>query len=139
MNPINNYGVALNIAPYEVISETYTSITGDEFEFTYWVLPENKEKGLAVFPEFKRQMDFFEKFCGPYPFRRDKYGVAETPSLGMEHQTMSGQGTFNIAVTAHELGHQWFGDLITCAEWNDIWRGQSGLVRRLGLRLMFRQ
>lgn len=129
--PINNYGVALNIAPYETISETYTSIAGDEFEFVYYVLPENKEKGLAVFPEFKRQMAFFEEFCGPYPFRADKYGVAETPHLGMEHQTIIAyghmyRGDLDLGydydwLHHHELSHEWWANLVSCRDWKDFW------------------
>jgi aminopeptidase N len=40
---------------------------------------------------------------------------------GMEHQTMTSQGTFNANLTAHELGHQWFGNHVTCGSWADIW------------------
>lgn len=64
---------------------------------------------------------FSEKF-GPYPFTDEKYGhcVAEIGG-GMEHQTMTTLGGFNFGLVAHELGHMWFGDNVTCAAWNDIW------------------
>lgn len=129
--PINNYGVALNIAPYETISTMYRSIAGDEFEFTYWVLPENREKGEAVFGEFQRQMAFFEDVCGPYPFRRDKYGVAETPHLGMEHQTIIAyghgyRGDLDLGydydwLHHHELSHEWWANLVSARDWKDFW------------------
>jgi len=129
--PINNYGVALNIAPYETVSTRFESVAGDEFEFTYWVLPENKAKGEAVFEEFQRQMAFFERFCGPYPFRADKYGVAETPHLGMEHQTIIAyghgyRGDIDLGydydwLHHHELSHEWWANLVTARDWKDFW------------------
>lgn len=56
------------------------------------------------------------------PFADEKYGHCMAPfSGGMEHQTMTTQGFFTRDLTAHELGHQWFGDHVTCAYWKDIW------------------
>jgi len=64
---------------------------------------------------------FYEKY-GPYPFEDEKYGHCMAPfSGGMEHQTMTSQGWFEKGLTAHELGHQWWGDNVTCASWSDIW------------------
>lgn len=69
--------------------------------------------------------DFIELFAqkfGAYPFEREKYGHCMAPfGGGMEHQTMTSQGNFNFELTSHELGHQWFGDMVTCASWKDIW------------------
>jgi aminopeptidase N len=129
--PINNYGVALNIAPYETITTQYQGVEGEPFEFTYWVLPENRVQGEKVFEEFQRQMTFFEDVCGPYPFRADKYGVAETPHLGMEHQSIIayGNGYRGDIVTGydydwlhhHELSHEWWANLVTVRDWKDFW------------------
>lgn len=59
---------------------------------------------------------------GPYPFKEEKYGHCMAPfGGGMEHQTMSTMGYFDFGITMHELGHQWFGDYVTCATWQDIW------------------
>lgn len=70
-------------------------------------------------------VDFLELFSGlfgMYPFADEKYGHCMAPlSGGMEHQTMTTQGYFNKGLTAHELGHQWWGNNITCASWSDIW------------------
>ncbi len=126
--PINNYGVALNIAPYRTIEGTYTSITGEIIPLTYWVLPQNYEKGKKLFTQFSEHMAFFEKYLGPYPFRAEKYGVAETPFLGMEHQTIIAYGAnysnephgYDI-LHHHELGHEWWGNLVTAMDWRDFW------------------
>lgn len=59
---------------------------------------------------------------GAYPFADEKYGHAMAPlGGGMEHQTMSTMDGFDFTLIAHELGHQWFGDAVTCATWQDIW------------------
>ncbi len=63
---------------------------------------------------------------GLYPFASEKYGMYQFGfGGGMEHQTCTGQGTFQESVTAHELGHQWFGDNVTCATWNHIWLNEG--------------
>jgi aminopeptidase N len=83
----------------------------------------------ATLPNFQDEIDetvdFLELFSdlfGLYPFADEKYGHCMAPlSGGMEHQTMTTQGFFEKSLTAHELGHQWFGDNVTCASWTDIW------------------
>ena len=127
-NPINVYNVSLNIAPYRTITGTYQSIAGQSVPLTYWVLPENYQKGLQLFPQFSQHLRFLEEKLGPYPFRNEKYGVAETPYLGMEHQTIIayGNGYRNNAygfdwLHFHELCHEWWGNLVTATDWNDYW------------------
>ncbi|MDX2172735.1 MAG: M1 family aminopeptidase [Bacteroidota bacterium] len=62
------------------------------------------------------------KLFGMYPFYKEKYGHCMAPfGGGMEHQTMTSLGFFDYYVDAHELGHQWWGDNVTCKSWGDIW------------------
>lgn len=83
----------------------------------------------ATLPNFQNDIDetvdFIELFSdlfGMYPFADEKYGHCMAPlSGGMEHQTMTTQGFFNKGLTSHELGHQWWGNSLTCASWADIW------------------
>ncbi len=64
---------------------------------------------------------FSDKFS-LYPFHLEKYGHCVAPmGGGMEHQTMTTLSSFNFGLVAHELGHMWFGDNVTCANWQDIW------------------
>lgn len=134
--PINSYGIALNIAPYQTITRDYTSVAGDTFPVTYWVLPENLEKGKVLFEDILRQMAYFESVFGPYPFRGDKYGVAETPHLGMEHQSIIAYGNKYRGdlwgadrgydeLHLHEFAHEWWANLVTCKNWNDFWIHES--------------
>jgi aminopeptidase N len=126
--PISNYNVALNIAPYETLTTNYTSVTGDVVPATYWVLPENKAKGEKLLPEMLAHLNFYERLLGPYPFRGEKYGVAETPHLGMEHQSIIAYGNkYNGGphgydwLHHHELGHEWWGNLVTVEDWRHFW------------------
>ncbi len=132
--PINVYNVALNIAPYRTIEDKFTSVAGETFPIVFYVLPEDYEKGQKFFPQIAQQLRFFEKFCGPYPFRIDKYGAVQTPHLGMEHQSIIAYGANfdNGAMTGgkdwgfdalhqHELSHEWWGNLMTNSDWHDMW------------------
>ncbi|MBL7811800.1 MAG: T9SS type A sorting domain-containing protein [Bacteroidetes bacterium] len=83
----------------------------------------------ATLSTFKPEIDktgnmlkVFSRFYGTYPFAHMKYGHCMAPmNGGMEHNTMTTQGTFNTALTSHELAHQWWGDNVTCKSWQDIW------------------
>ncbi|MEJ8801073.1 M1 family aminopeptidase [Pontibacter sp. H249] len=80
-------------------------------------------------PEMDRTPGFLEHFSelfGLYPFHEEKYGHSLAPlGGGMEHQTMTTQSTFTFTLTAHELAHQWFGNHVTCASWQDIWLNEG--------------
>ncbi|GAA4433884.1 M1 family aminopeptidase [Pontibacter saemangeumensis] len=89
-----------------------------------------KDGALAYYrPEIDRTAAFIEYFSelfSLYPFHREKYGHSMAPiNGGMEHQTMTTQSAFYFILTAHELAHQWFGDNVTCASWQDIWLNEG--------------
>jgi aminopeptidase N len=87
----------------------------------------------ATLPNFQTEIDntadfleYFSEIYGMYPFANEKYGHCMAPfGGGMEHQTMTSQGWFEDGLTAHELGHQWWGDNVTCATWADIWLNEG--------------
>jgi len=131
--PINVYNVALNIAPYRLIEDTHVSPDDSVYPVVFYVLPSDYEKGVRFMAEIHDHLRFFEETIGPYPFADDKYGVAQTPHLGMEHQTIIayGAGFDNSAMTDrdwgfdalhhHELAHEWWGNLVTNVDWSDMW------------------
>ena len=124
----NPYSVALNIAPYEVIKGTYHSQYGNEIPMAYWYLPGEEEQAKELFAEFAPTLDFYETLVGPYPFGDEKVGVVETPHKGMEHQTINAYGNEYAKAPEgfdwlfqHEFGHEWFGNQLTAANWDDYW------------------
>jgi len=133
-NPINNYDIALNIAPYIQLTDSYIDLYGDTLHIFYWVLPENMDIAKQFYPNIKNYLTFIEKTIGPYPFRKEKLGIIEVPFVGMEHQTIIAYGPnyttkypgYNY-VLFHELCHEWFGNMVTAHDWNDFWI-QEGLT-----------
>jgi aminopeptidase N len=124
----NPYSVALNVAPYREVKGVYQSRFGPKIPMAYWYLPGRDAKAQALFAEFAPALDFFESVIGPYPWSDEKVGVVETPHLGMEHQTINAYGN-NYKKTPsgfdeifqHELAHEWFGNQMSAANWDDYW------------------
>jgi aminopeptidase N len=74
----------------------------------------------------KTMLTTFSDLFGIYPFTNEKYGIYQFGfGGGMEHQTMTGQGTFSNSTTAHELAHQWWGDKVTCGDFHHIWLNEG--------------
>ena len=131
--PINPYGVALNIAPYTAIDTTYASTSGTDVPVTFYALPSDSAKARSALPQFLDHVRFLEETLGAYPFRADKYGIAQTPFKGMEHQTIIAYGNeFRLngglgydagfdALHFHELAHEWYGNCVTVGDWKDFW------------------
>jgi aminopeptidase N len=125
----NTYGIALNVAPYVLIEGSYTSSNGTEIPLKFWAIEDHAEAAQALFDrEFRAVLEFFERKVGPYPWGQEKLGVAETPHLGMEHQTINAYGNeFKRGeygfdwLFHHELAHEWFGNVMTHATVSDMW------------------
>ena len=141
-NPINNYGVNINIADYAHFSEKYQGEKG-ELDCDYYVLKENLEKAKNQFKQVKLMLAAFEHWFGPYPFYEDGYKLVEAPYLGMEHQSSitygngyqngylgkdqsrSGWGEKFDFIIIHESGHEWFANSITYKDVADMWIHES--------------
>ena len=127
-NPIPNYSILFNAAPYRVIKDSVKSITGEMIPMEFYILPESFEKGPKLINETKKYNAFFEKYLGPFPFRSQKLGIVETPHLGMEHSTHIAYGNkfqYNEDgfdwLMLHEFGHEWWSNLVTASDWRDFW------------------
>jgi aminopeptidase N len=127
--PIAYYLLSASVAPY-----TEYSFKVDVPGITDSVLVQNYiyqepaffAKYKAGIDSTKQMMQFLSELLGPYPFYKEKYGHCIAPFYGgMEHQTMTTQSDFGSDLTVHELGHQWFGDNVTCASWKDIWLNEG--------------
>ncbi len=127
-NPIANYSLVFNAAPYKLIEDSVKSITGETIPIKFYILPENLDKGPKLIAETKKYNAFYEKYLGPFPFRSQKLGIVETPHLGMEHSTAIAYGNkykFEADgldwLMLHEFGHEWWANLVTASDWRDFW------------------
>ena len=141
-NPINNYGVNVNIGDYVHFSEVYKGENGD-LDMNYYVLRDNLEKAKVHFKDAPKMMKAFEHWFGPYPFYEDGYKLVEVPYLGMEHQSSvtygnqymkgylgrdlsgTGEGLKFDFIIIHESGHEWFANNITDKDIADMWIHES--------------
>ncbi|HSU25193.1 MAG TPA: M1 family metallopeptidase, partial [Pyrinomonadaceae bacterium] len=127
-NPVANYSIVFDAAPYKLVEDTYKSVGGETMPIKFYVLPEDESKAAGLIAEQKKYLAFYEKYLGPYPFRSQKVGIVETPHLGMEHSTHIAYGNqfkFDADGTdwllLHEFGHEWWANLVTAADWKDFW------------------
>lgn len=122
--PIPAYLIAIAVTNYEI----YEQWAGIEtpFPIVNYIYPENFDAAVIQLEWTQPIMDLFETMFEPYPFADEKYGHAQFNfGGGMEHTTVSFMGSFGRSLIAHELGHQWFGDKITCGSWSDIWLNEG--------------
>lgn len=141
-NPINNYGVNINIGDYVHFGNTYQGEKG-QLDCDYWVLSYNEEKAKEHFKQAHMTLEAFEHWFGPYPFYDDSFKLVEVPYLGMEHQSSvtygngyqngylgrdlssTGYGLKFDFIIIHESGHEWFANSITNWDVADMWIHES--------------
>jgi len=153
-NPINNYGVNVNIGDYVHFSEVFDGEKGN-LDMDYYVQRDNLEKAKEHFKDAPKMMKAFEHWFGPYPFYEDGFKLVEVPYLGMEHQSsitygnkymkgylgkdLSGTGwglKFDFIII-HEAGHEWFANNITYKDIADMWIHEGFTAYSEGLFLEY--
>jgi len=141
-NPINNYGVNVNIGDYVHFGEKYEGEKGT-LDMEYYVLKDHLAVAKEHFKDAPKMMKAFEHWFGSYPFYEDSFKLVEVPYLGMEHQSsvtygnkfmkgylgddLSGTGwglKFDFIII-HEAGHEWFANNITYKDIADMWIHES--------------
>jgi aminopeptidase N len=138
VNPINNYGVNVNIGNYVNFSDKYEG-KGGVLDLNYWVLPHQKEAATRQFKEVRRMLEAFEYWFGKYPFYEDGYKLVTVSYPGMEHQSSvtygnwfrngylardpcaCGVGFKFDFIIVHESAHEWFGNNISMKDAADMW------------------
>ncbi|MBR9861234.1 T9SS type A sorting domain-containing protein [bacterium] len=120
------YLVAVAVTNYEEFTHYAHFIDGDSLMVLEYVYPEYMHIADTQAIKVDPMITLFDSLCGPYPFKKEKYGHAMWGrGGGMEHQTMSFMSDFDFSLMAHELVHQWYGNKITCGSWQDIWLNEG--------------
>lgn len=132
-HPIPAYLVAIAVTNYTVYSHTVAN-NGNPFEIINYIYPEDLAYAQARTPVTVDIMNLYADLIEPYPFADEKYGHCEFGwGGGMEHTTVSFMGGLGRGLIAHELGHQWFGDKVTCGSWQDVWLNEGFATYMAGM------
>ncbi len=127
-HPIAAYLIAISVTNYQIFNQQggLGTVASPFFPIVNYIYPEtafSSQASLAVTPAI---INLYESLMGTYGFRDEKYGHAQFGAGGgMEHTTVSFMTDFSRDLIAHEMGHQWFGDKVTCGSWKDIWLNEG--------------
>ncbi len=121
--PIDYYLLAMTVGNYQEYDNS-VSVSGKIIPILNFIY--NTTGCLSAFQptidDTPNMIETFSQLYIPYPFLDEKYGHVMAPiGGGMEHQTLTTLSVFTTDLVSHELAHQWFGDYVTCADWEDIW------------------
>ncbi|MBD3381297.1 MAG: hypothetical protein GF404_03765 [candidate division Zixibacteria bacterium] len=126
--PITTYLVAIGVTNYYQWREWYISEAGDSMPVDFFVYPEDQTLSETYYPVTVDMIDTLAGLFGEYPFVGEKYGMLHFDWGGaMEHQTNTSMSSnaYYESIIVHELAHQWWGDMITCENWHEIWMNEG--------------
>jgi aminopeptidase N len=124
--PIAAYLVSLTIGNCVEFTDWFRYSPADSMPVVNYLFPDALAAAKPVLSLTPSMLGIFSSMYGLYPFIGEKYGHTQIGWGGaMEHQTMTSMTSFNELTIAHELAHQWFGDMITCGNWQSIWLNEG--------------
>lgn len=120
------YLIAIAVTNYTAYTDDVLLSDGTVMPMLNYVYPEDLSAARKGTADNVKVLQFYDSLFVAYPFKTEKYGHAQFGwGGGMEHQTMSFVINYGWGLLAHELGHQWFGDFVTCGDWEDIWLNEG--------------
>lgn len=125
--PIITYLVSVAAADYVRWTQYYEHASGS-MPVEFFIYPESQATAEANTAHLITAIATYSRpdVFGEYPFINEKYGIAQfSGSVNMEHQTITSHRAFDPDIVNHELAHQWWGDMITCGTWHDIWLNEG--------------
>jgi aminopeptidase N len=132
--PHSSYLITLVAGEYAILKDKF-----EDADVLYYVTPGREGDGPRTFANTPAMMRLFSNLTGqkyPYP-RYSQITVAEFIFGGMENtsattltdQTLHDERAHldfsSEPLIAHELAHQWFGDLLTCRDWSQGWLNEG--------------
>ena len=124
--PIAGYLISLAMTNYSLHQNLFDYGGSSPMPVTHYVFPENLQQNISNLDNTVNMLQIFSQKFGPYPFLREKYGHAQFGwGGGMEHQTVTSIVSFDEMLVVHELAHQWYGDKVTCKDWQNIWLNEG--------------
>ncbi len=97
-----------------------------------WVFAENKDKGFYDYAQAVEILSFFTDYIGPFPYKKLANVQSKTIFGGMENagaifyheNSVTGQ-RLEEGLLAHEIAHQWFGDMATEKSFPHLWLSEG--------------
>ena len=131
--PMPPYLFSIAASPYVLLTDDFVYAPGETMLVTHYVYPHLAAQAAVDLDIAVPALSYFSSLLGIYPFIGEKYGIATCGiGGGMEHQTLTSYGAALLTgdhrydwLYIHEFGHQWFGDLVTCADWTHIWLNEG--------------
>ncbi|HXY20198.1 MAG TPA: M1 family aminopeptidase [Gemmatimonadales bacterium] len=127
--PASTYLYSVVVGPLTVLHDQWRDVPVD-----YWVYPDTAEAAWRAFGETPAMIELFSRLLVPFPWAKyDQSAIPDFTYGGMEnvsattqtdevlHQSAGESPDAGRGLVAHELAHQWFGDLTTTADWADAW------------------
>jgi aminopeptidase N len=130
--PIETCLMTFTASIYATWSHWYCPNPSDSIEVKYYIWRVDSSRSHSAFQNMLDMLQFFSdtNMYGPYPF--EKYGMNAVYPFdwgGMEHQTMTmiHRQWLNgdDDGIAHELSHMWWGDMVSCFTWAEIWLNEG--------------
>jgi len=126
--PIAQYLISMAISNFAEYQQYFNYSKTDSMSVIHYIYPEYLNQNKTNLGKTTNMLQVFSDKFGLYPYIKEKYGHASFGwGGGMEHQTVTsiGGSNFSIDLISHELAHQWFGDKVTCKDWQNIWLNEG--------------
>ena len=128
---INNYDINFGAGKYTRLRKFIHFSAADSMPVDYYVLNQNRAKAGQLVDQAIDMLTVYSTYFGRYPWEKEKFGLLDSPYLGMEHQTLNAYGNhyrnqhmgdlYFDELMLHEMGHEWWGNKITAKDWAHFW------------------